>query len=163
MRMMADTLALRFTSRTACELVRQHSLEELLKRKPGLPDAPGDFQFADDTKTYVYITEQFVTMDFSRIDLLRFAAIAQTYQSEIIMRAGGDCKANSHFSISYLAAVLSKEGSELIEEMRREMRLEKLVQDSPRPELPALRPTGMIEQMERLAEERRIDDVLKGR
>lgn len=112
---------------------------------------------------YRYMTEQFVTHDFSRTDLLKLAVLISRNDVEVIRRLGDKCKHLRHFTISYLAAAVDNEGSEVLEAIRKETRMDEAVVASPKLTLPELRPTGAQERLAQLAEDRKIDDALRGR
>lgn len=148
----------------------KHSVRWILDTIPTkpttLPDAPSASltQYVD---AYLWVCEEYVTHDFSRIDLLKLANILSQYPLEVIERVGKKCKALGHFTIPYLAAVLESEGAGAIEELRREQRLNELVSQSKPVELPAQRFPGQLRA--RLHEnvineeiEKQHDDIRRG-
>lgn len=110
---------------------------------------------------YQYITEQFVTRDYPRNDLLQLAHIVSTYEPLVIKVVGDRCKALKHFNLPYLIASLDAQASEVIEELRREERIEVMVAETTHLELPPLRPSNVREKIEEIATEQQIDTFLR--
>jgi hypothetical protein len=161
-RMFADQCALMFPAPSFQALIENYERTEITKRKATMKDFPGIFLHRH-AEGYRYITEQYITRDLSRSDLILLAILVAQYDERIIMRIGNRCKANGVFSIPYLSSSLDQEGSQVIEEVRREERLDKAVLETTRLDLPSYRPTNIIERAKEIALDQHIDDFLEGR
>lgn len=172
-RMLADDLGIFCTSATIAMLfgsrikkMSSYDAESmrlvLFKGVKSRHGSPNGFSFATYSDGYDFIFRELLTRDISRRDVLSLADCFRSYPFPIIKRMASDCRANQKFSVSYLVAVLQNESATIIEEARQNSRIEQSIAEAPRPKLPQLRPTSIGEKIERLAEERRIDDILKG-
>lgn len=162
-RIACDQLAMnRSESVVKPDLRKKHDVIELAQLPATLPDAP-KIRLLDHLKSYRYLTEEFVVGDFPRVDLLKMASAMLRFDSHVIKKFGDQAKAQKVFAVSYLMAMLEKSGAAAFEEVRRESRMEEMSAERPMLVLPDHRPTNILQAMDGLAEERKINDALKGR
>lgn len=162
-----DTMALRDPGHVAIaaihrimgKIFRPDRIPEILARKPIYKDVPLDFDFSDYLEGYRYLTEQFVVRDFNRTDLLSISHMVRSYDDRAIIRLGDRCKKLKKFKIPYLLATIESEGAEVIEGIRKENRLDDLVRETIYLELGTYRPTNILDHMEDLEEERRLETI----
>jgi hypothetical protein len=161
-RILCDQAILMFAPSTAMTFIADNSIRGITQKKPSLLDCP-NIDLQQYLEAYLYITEQFVTRDYSRIELLKMASMMAQYDPQVIKKIGDRCKSLNHFIIPYLVSAVDQEASEVIEELRRDARLEEKVAETPRLELPDVRPTNLTERLEELAHDHMIDDALRGK
>lgn len=110
-----------------------------------------------------WITMQFVTADYPMMEALKLAAIIANYPLEVIKTIGVRCKSTSHYTISYLAAALEREGGDEIEAIRREERYDAMIAESKSliTPLPLKRFPGVAKaRLEEIEIEQQINDLL---
>lgn len=111
-------------------------------------------------EAYSYLTEQYVTHDLTRVDLLKMASIASCHDERVIKTIGDRCKKTKHFTIPYLAAALDNEASEVIEELRREERLDNLASEAKTVDLPERQLFSILDRAKEIQEDMKIDRIL---
>lgn len=90
-----------------------------------------DFYIENYEQSYRYLTEQFVTRDYTRIDLLKICELMRKFEIQILEKVANRCKQEGKFAISYLYAALENENGKYLEEYRKDLRIEQEVNNSP--------------------------------
>lgn len=149
-------IAIAWIRRMMGERFHPERVADTLSRKPIYNDTPVGFSFSEHLEGYKYLCEQFVVKDFSRTDLLSIAHLVRSYDDRAIFRLGDRCKKLKKFSIPYLCATMDADGAEVVEEIRKENRLDDIVRGTIHLELGEYRPTNILDRMEDIEEERRL-------
>lgn len=157
-----DQAVLMFSPKTIEQMIFQgDDIQMIVDKKPALADCPST-RIVNCYQNYELIVDEYVTHDYTRVDLLKLVALIGQYDYSTISKAIKTCKSLKHFNIPYLAAVLDNEGSEYIDQQRRENKLtEKVIATQPLT-LPVASPIVLGKRMDELNAEKRIDDALRG-
>jgi len=106
-----------------------------------------DYPLARHAGMYHYVTQNYLTKDYSVTDMLKLAHILETYPYEAIEKAVKICRARQVYTIPYLAGVLETEGAQLVEDMRREQRINQRIRSTNHPVLPPGRFAELTEEL----------------